>query len=227
MVLLTEKKSGLYVGVNLEIQGKDIMLAPKTPINQIAEKGIELELPNNLYLGKAKEIVDGIAEEFGYKPADNKKISQTITGITVVDKLIAKVMDAELTISDLYIKVYPEPQDKNGKRLIDKGKGDGKFWRVDIDPITSNEKKEEVTVEADKVDKSKYMIGTDVLLVPPKATEYTLGLAATWSAKSAQEEEKLGSQFKVKGLYLMITNEDLNVIEARRLKQKSLAASAS
>lgn len=220
MVLLTKKEPELCVGVNIEIQGRDICLAPKTPINQIAEKGIELELPNNLYLGKAGEIVDGIAEEFGYEGKDNQNrkilISQTKTGITVVDNLIAKVMEAELTISDLYIKVYPEPQDKNGKRLIQNK--EGKFLRVEqsnADPAV------DVTLKD-----GKYFIGEDELKVPLKATEYTLRLAATWSAKPA-EQEKLGSQFKLKGLYLMITNEDMNVIEARRLKQKSLAASAS
>ncbi len=217
------KKVELYVGVNLEIQGRDVILAPKTPINQIADKGIELELPNNLYLGKAGEIIDAIAAEFGYE--DKDKISAKKTEITIVDNLIKKVMDAELTIADLYIKVHPDPKDQQKKKLIPDSKGvqpdgTGKYFKVKEDGTKENPS---VSVE---IKEGKYYIGDEELSVPPKPTEYTLGLAATWSEKDT-DAEKLGAKFKLKGLYIMITNEDLNVIEARKLKQKSLPASAS
>jgi hypothetical protein len=215
-----DKETALYVGVNLEIQGRDVILAPKTPINQIAEKGIELELPSDLYLGEAGEILDGIAEEFGYKSENNTPISKIKTDITVIDKLIDKVMNAELTISDLYIKVHPEPKDNANTKLVPapdvNPNGTGKYYHVDAKgkantdaPVTVTEKKGE------------YFIDNKKLRVPPKPTEYTVGLKATWSGNS---EDKLGSKFKLKGLYLMITNEDLSMIEARRLKQKSLAS---
>jgi hypothetical protein len=218
-----DKETALYVGVNLEIQGRDVILAPKTPINQIAEKGIELELPSDLYLGKAGEIIDGLAQEFGY----SERISTKKTDITIVDNLIKKVMDAELTISDLYIKVYPDPKDKENHKLIPSPNvknGTGEYFKVNEDGT-----KDSTPVKVEKKDDGKYYIGTGSdakeLNVPPKQTEYTLGLAATWSQKDEGAEEKLGSKFKLKGLYIMITNEDMNAIEGRKLKQKSLAAS--
>lgn len=214
------KTAELYIGVNLEIQGRDIMLAPKTPINQIAEKGIELELPNDLYLGKAKEILDGIAEEFGYNSESNTPISETKTDITVIDKLIDKVMNAELTISDLYIKVHPDPKDDANTKLVPapdvNPNGTGKYYHVDAKGKANTNAPVTVTET-----KGEYFIDNKKLSVPPKPTEYTVGLKATWSGNPG---DKLGSKFKLKGLYLMITNEDLSRIEARRLKQKSLAS---
>jgi hypothetical protein len=236
MTTEAEKTTALYVGVNLEIQGRDVMLAPKTPINKIAEQGIELELPNDLYLGKAGDILDGIAEEFGYRPEmknrEKQSLSQTETGITAVDNLIKKVMSAELTISDLYIKVHPEPKDKEGKKLVPSKDSNGiqvnltgKYHTVDED---GKQSEQPVNVELDPKD-GKYYIGDKehTLKNPPKQTEYTLGLAAKWTTGTESPGKLGGSNFKLKGLYLMITNEDLKVIEARRLEQKSLAASVS
>jgi hypothetical protein len=223
----------LYVGVNLEIQGRDIMLAPKTPINEIATQGIELELPNDLYLGKAGDILDGIAEEFGYQPKkigeEKQSLSKIETGITAVDNLIKKVMAAELTISDLYIKVHPSPKDNEGKKLVPskisghiKPDLTGNYHTIGTD---GNPTAAMVEVKRTKGDNYYINEEKNTLKIPPKQTDYTLGLAAKWSEETPSSETLGSSKFKLKGLYIMITNEKLEEIEKRRLDQKSRAAS--
>lgn len=187
-----------YVGAVLDIKGREVLLAPKTPINKIKEKGLELELPNNLNLGKAKDILNELLEYFGSKT----KVENLTTEITVVDKLIKKAMDAQITIQDLYIHVPSEYKKNDQGKLIDK---DGKVIISDS----------QVPVKLPDNDK--------------KPTEYTVAIAATWPDEIVTGDgEKLpGSNFTLKGLYLMVTNEELTKIEARREQKRSLAASAS
>lgn len=104
---LQERKSNVYVGVALDVNKRTVELAPTTPINRISEEGLELELPENLYLGKLADGIDALVSQFspGFEFAKYEKDAE---GIPALQNIIKKVGNAEITIQDLHLKIPPD-----------------------------------------------------------------------------------------------------------------------
>lgn len=107
----------VYLGVVLEINGKEIALEPKTAINKIKEQGIEAELPagTEVRLGSIAGGLQGFVQKFqpGFTFPAKTDLPTPLQGV------YGALTTVELTINDLYIKVPPkEPAGgKNSYRL--------------------------------------------------------------------------------------------------------------
>ncbi|GEM_PF-1689560 len=109
------RSANVYLGMALEINNRAVELAPITPINKIDEMGLELELPDNLYLGKLKDGIDALVKQFSpdFKFDECKEKAKDIPAL---QNIIAKVGDAEITIQDLHIKIPPKPKAEGDKK---------------------------------------------------------------------------------------------------------------
>jgi hypothetical protein len=63
----TATETKIYFGVALELAGKVISLEPKNAINELKEKGIEVELPpgERVYLGTVGQSLNSILQTLG------------------------------------------------------------------------------------------------------------------------------------------------------------------
>lgn len=107
------RDSNVYVGVALDVNNRTVELAPTTPINQISKYGLELELPENLYLGKLQAGINALVGQFspGFK---FEEYEQQAAGIPALQNIIKKVGNAEITIQDLHLKIPPDNQKESG-----------------------------------------------------------------------------------------------------------------
>jgi hypothetical protein len=108
----TDKSLAVYVGMQVDLNGRELTLAPKTPINQVSKHGLELELPDNVFLGKVGKTADGLINSFlPDNPKKNKfKIDELTTGIEAVDGIINKIKEAELSLSKFHLKIPSKSQ---------------------------------------------------------------------------------------------------------------------
>lgn len=107
------RDSNVYVGIALDVNNRTVELAPTTPINRIDEYGLELELPENLYLGQLQSGIDALVGQFspGFKFKDYE---EQAAGIPALQNIIKKVGTAEITIQDLHLKIPPEKKKEDG-----------------------------------------------------------------------------------------------------------------
>lgn len=209
----TDRSLAVYVGMQVDLNGRELTLAPKTPINQIGKRGLELELPDNVFLGKVGQTADGLINSFipDNPNKDKFKIDEIKTGIDAVDTIIEKIKAAELSLSKFHVKIPPKYKtDQDGKYI------DGSKKVIDFSKPNANSKL--VTIDNDD----------------QAPTEYTVALAATWSdpATNSSAANMGGFDMTLKGLVVMFTNEnqdDLDQIkmikEATTEAQKVLAPS--
>lgn len=151
-----KKDTDIYVGVSLELNKQTIVLAPKTPINQYKTQGLELELPDNVFLGNVGDAMDAIIAELQPGASSEKvkvaNITKTCNEIPVLKGVVNKLTKADLTLGKFHIKLYPEAQNKK--------------------------------------------------------PDYTVAMLATWrDEEDAQQPQAGGFSFKIKGLFVMLTNE--------------------
>lgn len=102
---------GAYLGVVLEIGGKEVALEPKTAINRIKEEALEVELPKGteVQLGSIAGGLEGFAKSVypGFKlPAKDDLPLEGLRGVYGV------LTTAELTINDIYLKIPAEKDSK-------------------------------------------------------------------------------------------------------------------
>lgn len=201
---LDDKSLDIYVGMQVDLNGRDLTLIPKTPINKVKEEGLELALPDTIFLGKVGDTVQGLVESFTPAGSTPIKIDDLTTGIPAVDGIVNKVKAAELSLSKFHLKM-PSQYKRDEKNKL----------------VLENNKPQLVTQE--EKDKNPAMY----------ATEYTVGLAATWSdAKPADAESMGGFNMTMKGLFIMLTNEEQDpdeldqiIVNAAKEAQKVLAPS--
>jgi hypothetical protein len=174
---MTSKDLAIYVGMQAELNGREITLAPKTPINQVDIYGLELELPDTVFLGKLGDTADNLIENFTPEGSNAPKMSDLAnTGIGAIDNIIKKVSDAELSLSKFHVNIPSQ-----------------------------YEKDENNDLKKDKEGKPVKLQQND----PKGKTEYTVGLAATWSNTKSTSKEKMGGfDMTIKGLFVMFSNED-------------------
>ncbi|HEY3823369.1 MAG TPA: hypothetical protein VGL82_02375 [Bryobacteraceae bacterium] len=102
----------VFLGVVLEIEGKDIALEPKTPVNKISVYGLEAELPKGTEVllgsvgGGIQSFVQSVTGDPTWKMPDKKDLPGVVAGV------YDTVMTAEITINDLYIKIPPKSNDE-------------------------------------------------------------------------------------------------------------------
>lgn len=98
----------VFLGVILEIEGKEIALEPKTPVNKIAEQGLEAELPKGteVLLGSVGGGIQSFVRSVTNDPKWEMPKKETLPA--VVAGVYGAVMTAEITINDLYVKIPPK-----------------------------------------------------------------------------------------------------------------------
>ena len=95
-----------YLGVVLEINGKEIALEPKTAINKIKEQGIEAELPAGTEV-RLGSIAGGL-EAFVKKIDTSFKLPAKADVPGPLQGMYDALTTVELTVNDLYLKVPPQ-----------------------------------------------------------------------------------------------------------------------
>jgi len=109
-----------YLGVVLELNGKEIALEPITDITRIKQDGIEAGLPTGteVHLGSIagglKELIKKVDPSF--KLPEASEIPEALRG------MYGALTSVELTVNDLYVKIPPtadkgQPQASTGYRL--------------------------------------------------------------------------------------------------------------
>ena len=176
-------KSKIYFGVSLELAGKVISLEPKNAIDELVEKGIEVELPpgERVYLGTAGENVRKILDTFGVDDEGSETERYILpSGNLNPDKLpdvkalrdVANIVtNAQLYIDEFHIRIP------------------GKGAKAEGNPPAGDSK---------KIQNNK------------ESTAYTIALSAEWKSDEAGTGQELISGFnglKLRGIYLKVTNE--------------------
>jgi len=192
-----DRSANVYVGVALEINNRTVELAPTTPINKIDEVGLELELPENLYLGKLQAGIDALVGQFspGFKFDECKEKAKDIPAL---QKFIAKVGDAEITIQDLHIKIPPKLKATEADKLKDPTKSTAEGSVKPSDPAT--------------------LYTVALAATWPKTGD---------EKKKKEKEESLGGfDITLRGIYVMVTNETREEIDMRRARAKAIQKKA-
>ena len=131
----------VYLGVQIELNQRTVALMPKTPVNKIAEKGIEFELAKPVNLGKVGDALTSLSEDLGipdsaqaYFKTDEETRSKI--GFAPIDEAIDTFLKATLQVEALSYKKFPETDDKESQYLFaasaefeTKGK-EGDFFKV-------------------------------------------------------------------------------------------------
>jgi len=109
-----------YMGVVLEINGKEIALEPKTAITNIKQTGLEAGLPagTEVHLGSIAGGLEGFIQKIdtSFKLPPKTDIPGPLQG------MYGALTSVELTVNDLYVNIPPtaekgKPQASTGYRL--------------------------------------------------------------------------------------------------------------
>jgi len=118
------KDTDIYVGVSLELNKQTLVLAPKTPINNYKTQGLELELPDNVFLGNVGDAMDAIMAELQPGESSSKlkvaDITKTCNEIPVLKGVVNKLTEANLTLGKFHVKMYPKEENKTPDYSISK-----------------------------------------------------------------------------------------------------------
>jgi len=108
------KELEIYVGMSIDLNGQPLVLAPKTPINKIKEKGLELELPDNVFLGNVGDMmeaaVNAVKPQNDPKPFKLEEFKKQYESVPVAGKLIQGITSADLTLNKFHVKKHPKEQ---------------------------------------------------------------------------------------------------------------------
>ncbi|NEO79791.1 hypothetical protein [Moorena sp. SIO4G3] len=107
----------VFFGVSLELAGKTISLEPKNAIDELREKGIEVELPagERVYLGTVGSSLNSILKTLGALKEeettapflnDNGTIkSEYLPEITVLQNAADLVLEAGLYVDEFHVRI--------------------------------------------------------------------------------------------------------------------------
>ncbi|NEO39144.1 MAG: hypothetical protein F6J90_23530 [Moorea sp. SIOASIH] len=174
----TETKTKVFFGVSLELAGKTISLDPKNDINEIKEKGIEVELPagERVYLGTVGTSFNTILQTLGAVDEDKRASflnedgtlnTEELPDITVLQNAANLLVEAGLYVDEFHVRIPGSTANQT---------------------VTDQTTSEETTV----VKKDK--------------TAYTVGLSAEWQDDAGQLID--GLDLKLRGIYFKISNEE-------------------
>lgn len=178
----------LYVGVQAEINGNIVNLAPLTPVNKIEEKGLKLGLTEPLELGSLETALPSVMQDLGYDPKNNavfengklKKI-----GFDFIDNVLDKALKAELTIHALQyerepVKTSDKAQKESKSTTSNNGETTEEAKKTETADSTSTQTKNEETTETPK-------------------SKYAFVASATWPDKP-EDRDKPRDFFKLRGI---------------------------
>jgi len=175
----------VYFGVALELAGKTISLEPKNAIDEIKEKGIEVELPpgERVYLGTVGQSLISIFGTLGVEADTTAKFlnvdgslkEEELPDISALKNAAKLVVDAGLFVDEFHVKIP--------------GAAAGTTPTAPTTPATP-------AVGGPIVSK---VAGKD-------KTGYTVGLSAEWQENAGQLID--GLDLKLRGIYFKVSNED-------------------
>lgn len=104
----------IYLGVVFELNGTEIGLEPTTPINKVAQYGLECQLPGPVPLGEIGENLKTVLEELGADPSiifdeTTGQVKKELADLPFIGNLIALIFDADITVEEFYLKIPPSP----------------------------------------------------------------------------------------------------------------------
>lgn len=115
----TPPATDVYFGLVFELQGetgkKEIVLEPKTAINNIQKYGIECELPSRVSLGTVGSNLDSLLKTIGYKEG-KQPVDTAVTNLNIsaVDRLYNKLINAYLNVEQFHLKIPGQEQKTAG-----------------------------------------------------------------------------------------------------------------
>ncbi|NEP28418.1 hypothetical protein [Moorena sp. SIO3I6] len=126
----------VFFGVSLELAGKTISLEPKNAINEIKEKGIEVELPagERVYLGTVGTSLNSILQTLGavesgttasFLNEDGTLKSDELPDITVLQNAASVLVEAGLYVDEFHVRIpgsSASTTDSSGNKVVDKTK---------------------------------------------------------------------------------------------------------
>ncbi|NEP24283.1 hypothetical protein [Moorena sp. SIO3I6] len=126
----------VFFGVSLELAGKTISLEPKNAINEIKEKGIEVELPagERVYLGTVGTSLNSILQTLGavesgttasFLNEDGTLKSDELPDITVLQDAASVLVEAGLYVDEFHVRIpgsSASTTNADGKKVVDKTK---------------------------------------------------------------------------------------------------------
>ncbi|AOX01286.1 hypothetical protein BJP34_19240 [Moorena producens PAL-8-15-08-1] len=112
----TETKTKVFFGVSLELAGKIISLDPKNAIDEIKEKGIEVELPagERVYLGTVGTSFNTILQTLGavdegetasFLNTDGTLNTEELPDITVLQNAANLLVEAGLYVDEFHVRI--------------------------------------------------------------------------------------------------------------------------
>ncbi|NEQ45858.1 MAG: hypothetical protein F6K00_20870 [Leptolyngbya sp. SIOISBB] len=112
----TATETKVYFGVALELAGKVIALEPKNAINELKEKGIEVELPpgERVYLGTVGQSLNSILQTLGavedgetasFLTEDGKLNEDELPDISALKTAANLVVDAGLYVDAFHVRI--------------------------------------------------------------------------------------------------------------------------
>lgn len=170
--------SQVYLGIVLELGGKEISLEPQTAITEVKTKGIEVGLPNNQVVNiggvgeNLKSILDSLDVESDFleitEVTQNGVVTKTakvkdLPDIEALQNTVNLLFNAQLAVEQFHVKVPPT-------------------HREPVAPATEP---------------------TPIPAAERGETKYTIGMSAVWLGDSGT----LFGSLKLKGLYFKASNE--------------------
>ena len=118
-----------FLGIVVNVDGKDISLAPKTAISNIARDGIDVGLPEgkSVALGSTENGINGILKAFtGSRPNGDPVVKlpdvKELPDFEPLQKAYAVFLKAQLTIEDFHVKIPGTATKIPGTEALDKNK---------------------------------------------------------------------------------------------------------
>ena len=192
------RANGVYAGVILEVEGKEVKLMPKTPLNRVNEDGLELEYPQNAepIRVKPKTVIEGITKEItGSKYDIEKKIKEA--DIPILTPIASKVLSGDLTFEKIHYKM---PSKADRERAVEE------INKIVPDTIKGKEKnKAIISSEALNAIKDKKASPESSEIIQKGQTAQTFAVSLTWD-DDATDGVNIGG-LALKGIYLAVSNE--------------------
>lgn len=134
--------TSVKLGVAFDLNGTPVTLEPKEAIDDIKQKGIELELPKRLELGKVGDGVDSILKQLGSNYRLNQEtpseagvqiisIKEKLPDFSPLQNAYGKVETATLSVEKFHAKIPGQTDTKNGQTETKYTIGLSATWQLD------------------------------------------------------------------------------------------------
>lgn len=201
--------SQVYLGIVLELAGKEISLEPKTAITEIKTKGMEVGLPPGQRID-LKTVQENLLTVLNAVDVDSRSFLDQQTGALLEEALpdidalknaVNLMLGARLGVEQFHVRVPPS------YTLYPSG-ATVPTVPADSPPIITNpDGSKLVPISATITNPNKTQGAPPTIPNPLRETAYTIGLSAIWEGEAGTLFGNPQTGLKLKGLYFKASNE--------------------